>query len=148
VVIGLDLDFTYAKLKAAHEAIQRGALFIATNADSTLPTEAGLVPGAGSIVAALAAASGRLPIVIGKPETPMLETAMMRMGVRPEETVMLGDRLDTDILAGERAGMPTVLVLTGVSTREDLASAEALPDVVVSDLPSLLEAITAEPIHA
>jgi 4-nitrophenyl phosphatase len=145
VVIGLDLDFTYAKLKAAHEAIQRGALFIATNADSTLPTEAGLVPGAGSIVAALAAASGQLPVVIGKPETPMLETAMTRMGVQPEETVILGDRLDTDILAGERAGMPTVLVLTGVSTREDLASAEALPDVVVSDLPSLVEAITAEP---
>ena len=145
VVIGLDLEFTYAKLKAAHEAIQRGALFIATNADSTLPTEGGLVPGAGSIVAALAAASGRDPIVIGKPETPMLEMAMIRMGAQPEETVMLGDRLDTDILAGERAGMPTVLVLTGVSTREDLSSAEALPDVVVSDLPSLVEAITAEP---
>jgi 4-nitrophenyl phosphatase len=145
VVIGLDLEFTYAKLKAAHEAIQRGALFIATNADTTLPTEAGLVPGAGSIVAALAAATGQRPIVIGKPETPMLETAMTRMGAQPEETVMLGDRLDTDILAGERAGMLTVLVLTGVSTREDLSSAEALPDVVVSDLPSLVEAITAEP---
>ena len=89
VVIGLDLDFTYAKLKAAHEAIQRGALFIATNADSTLPTEAGLVPGAGSIVAALAAATGQRPIVIGKPETPMLETAMTRMGVPPEEAVMI-----------------------------------------------------------
>jgi 4-nitrophenyl phosphatase len=145
VVIGLDLEFTYAKLKAAHEAIQRGALFIATNADTTLPTEAGLVPGAGSIVAALAAATGQRPIVIGKPETPMLETAMTRMGAQPEETVMLGDRLDTDILAGERAGMLTVLVLTGVSTREDLSSAEVLPDVVVSDLPSLVEAITAEP---
>ena len=144
VVIGLDLEFTYAKLKAAHEAIQRGALFIATNADSTLPTEAGLVPGAGSIVAALAAATGQRPIVIGKPETPMLEMAMIRMGAQPEETVMLGDRLDTDILAGERAGMPTVLVLTGVSTREDLGSAEALPDVVVSDLPSLVEALTAD----
>jgi len=145
VVIGLDLEFTYAKLKAAHEAIQRGALFIATNADTTLPTEAGLVPGAGSIVAALAAATGQRPIVIGKPETPMLETAMTRMGASPEEALMLGDRLDTDILAGERAGMLTVLVLTGVSTREDLSSAEALPDVVVSDLPSLVEAVTAEP---
>jgi len=144
VVIGLDLEFTYAKLKAAHEAIQRGALFIATNADTTLPTEAGLVPGAGSIVAALAAATGQRPIVIGKPETPMLQMAMARMGSHPEETVMIGDRLDTDILAGERAGMPTVLVLTGVSTREDLASAEALPDVVVTDLPSLVEAITGE----
>ena len=145
VVVGLDLGFTYDKLKAAHIALQRGAHFIATNADTTLPTEDGLVPGAGSIIAALAAASGRQPIVIGKPETPMLEMAMLRMGTRPEETVMIGDRLDTDILAGERAGMPTVLVLTGVSTRDDLADAEALPDVVVSDLPSLVEILTAEP---
>jgi 4-nitrophenyl phosphatase len=145
VVVGLDLGFTYEKLKAAHHALQQGALFIATNADTTLPTESGLVPGAGSIIAALAAASGRQPIVIGKPETPMLEMAMLRMGTRPDETVMIGDRLDTDVLAGERAGMPTVLVLTGVSTREDLASAEALPDFVVSDLPSLVEALTSEP---
>jgi 4-nitrophenyl phosphatase len=145
VVVGLDLGFTYDKLKAAHIALQRGAHFIATNADTTLPTEDGLVPGAGSIIAALAAASGRQPIVIGKPETPMLEMAMLRMGTRPEETVMIGDRLDTDILAGERAGMPTVLVLTGVSTREDLAEAEALPDVVVSDLPTLVEMLAAEP---
>ncbi|MCC7023749.1 MAG: HAD-IIA family hydrolase [Thermomicrobiales bacterium] len=144
VVIGLDLEFTYDKLRAAHVALQQGARFIATNADTTLPTEAGLVPGAGSLIAALVAASGRQPVVIGKPETPMLEMAMLRMGTRPEETVMVGDRLDTDILAGERAGMPTVLVLTGVSTRADLAEAEALPDVIVSDLPSLAEALTAE----
>jgi 4-nitrophenyl phosphatase len=143
-VVGLDLTFTYDKMKAAHEAIRNGARFVATNADTTLPTELGLVPGAGSIVAALAAASGQQPVVIGKPETPMLEIAMERMGVRPEETVMVGDRLDTDILAGERAGMETVLVLTGVSTRDDLAIAEALPDIVVSDLPSLVEALTAE----
>lgn len=145
VVIGLDLSFTYDKLKAGNAALQQGALFIATNADTTLPTETGLVPGAGSIVAALAAASGQQPMVIGKPETPMLEMAMLRMGVKPEETVMIGDRLDTDILAGERAGMPTVLVLTGVSTREDLASADALPDFVVSDLPSLVEVLSGEP---
>lgn len=144
VVVGLDMAFTYDKLKAAHEAIRNGALFIATNADTTLPTELGLVPGAGSIVAALAAAAGQRPIIIGKPETPMLLDAMQRMGTNPEETVMIGDRLDTDILAGERAGMVTVLVLTGVSTREDLAAAEALPDFVVSDLPSLVEALTGD----
>jgi len=144
VVLGLDLQFTYDKLNAAHQALQRGARFIATNSDSTLPTETGLVPGAGSIVAALATASGQLPFVIGKPETPMLEMAMARMGTRPDETVMLGDRLDTDVLAGQRAGMPTVLVLSGVSTREDLANVAVLPDVVVSDLPSLVEALTAE----
>jgi 4-nitrophenyl phosphatase len=145
VVIGLDFGFTYDKLKAGFDALQQGALFIATNADTTLPTETGLVPGAGSIVAALAAASGQQPVVIGKPQTPMLEMAMLRMGVKPEETVMIGDRLDTDILAGERAGLLTVLVLTGVSTRDDLATAEALPDLVVSDLPSLVEALTGEP---
>jgi 4-nitrophenyl phosphatase len=144
VVVGLDMTFTYDKLKAANEAIRHGAAFVATNADSTLPTETGLVPGAGSIVAALAVASGQAPVVIGKPETPMLLAAMEQMGTAPEETVMLGDRLDTDILAGDRAGMPTVLVLTGVSTREDLATAEALPDVVVSDLPSLVEALTGD----
>lgn len=145
VVIGLDLGFTYDKLKAGHEALQRGAKFIATNSDSTLPTETGLVPGAGSIVAALATASGLTPVVIGKPETPMLEMAMARMGTLPHETVMIGDRLDTDVLAGARAGTQTVLVLTGVSTRDDLVTAEALPDVIVTDLPSLVEALTAEP---
>ena len=144
VVVGLDMTFTYDKLKAAHEAIRNGASFVATNADTTLPTETGLVPGAGSIVAALAAATGQAPVIIGKPETPMLLAAMEQMGTTPDETVMLGDRLDTDILAGDRAGMPTVLVLTGVSTREDLATAEALPDVIVSDLTSLVEALTGE----
>ncbi|MFN8593743.1 MAG: HAD-IIA family hydrolase [Thermomicrobiales bacterium] len=145
VVIGLDLDFTYEKLKAGHQAIQHGARFIATNSDSTLPTESGLVPGAGSIVAALATASDQAPVVIGKPETPMLEMAMERMGTPPNETVMIGDRLDTDILAGQRAGTITVLVLTGVCTRDDLATAEVLPDYVVSDLPSLVAALVAEP---
>jgi 4-nitrophenyl phosphatase len=144
LVIGLDLNFTYDKLKQGMQALQSGALFIATNADTTLPTENGLVPGAGSIVAALAAASGRKPIVIGKPETPMLEDAMMRMGASPSETVMIGDRLDTDILAGYRAGANTVLVLTGVSTRDDLIMADALPDLIVSDLPSLVAALTRE----
>lgn len=144
LVVGLDINFTYDKLKQGMQALQNGALFIATNADTTLPTENGLVPGAGSIVAALAAASGRKPIVIGKPETPMLEDAMMRMGVSPSETVMIGDRLDTDILAGYRAGTNTVLVLTGVSTRDDLIMADALPDLIVSDLPSLVAALTRE----
>ncbi len=144
VVVGLDQAFTYDKLKAGHEALQQGARFVATNADTTLPTETGLVPGAGSIVAALAAASGIDPVVIGKPETPMLEMAMRQMGVTPDETVIIGDRLDTDIMAGHRAGMMTVLVLTGVSTRDDLASAEALPDLIVSDLPSLVAALTVE----
>ena len=143
VVLGLDVGFTYEKLKEASTAIRGGARFIATNADATLPTETGLVPGAGSIVAALTVASGQTPVVIGKPETPLLVQALHRMGTAPTEAVMIGDRLDTDILAGHRAGMLTVLVLTGVSTREEIARAVVRPDLVVTDLVALTAAFTA-----
>lgn len=145
VVVGLDLTFTYDKLTLANAALRAGARFVATNADATLPTESGLAPGAGSIIAAVTTASGAEPTVIGKPETPMLEQALARFGVAADETVMIGDRLDTDILGAQRAGMLTVLVLTGVSTREELATSAVLPDLVVSDLPALLTAIVEEP---
>ncbi len=141
LVLGLDKEFSYDKLKAGTQAIWDGARFIATNADTTLPTENGLVPGAGSIVAAFRAASGVEPTIIGKPETPMMLMALARLGVQPHEAVMVGDRLDTDILAGHRAGMLTVLVLTGVSSREEISRAAARPDVVANDLPALTAAL-------
>jgi 4-nitrophenyl phosphatase len=141
VVVGLDKTFTYEKLAMANEAIRAGARFVATNADATLPTEAGLVPGCGSLVAAVATASGQVPTVIGKPEPLILEMALERLGAEPDESVMIGDRLDTDIVAGVRAGMLTVLVLTGVSTREEIASSPVLPDLVFTDLPAVLEAL-------
>jgi 4-nitrophenyl phosphatase len=144
VVVGLDLAFDYGKLKAANEAIRDGARFVATNADATLPTEAGLVPGAGSIVAAVAVASGRTPTTIGKPGTPLLEQALHRMGVAPAEAVMIGDRLDTDIVAGHKVGMLTVLVLTGVSTREEIPAAPVKPDLVLTDLSAFVEAMVGE----
>jgi 4-nitrophenyl phosphatase len=145
VVVGLDLAFDYAKLRAANAAIRNGALFVATNTDATLPTESGLVPGAGSVVAAIAVASGTMPITIGKPETPLVEQALAKMQTAPHESVMIGDRLDTDILAGHRAGMLTVLVLTGVSSRADIPTAEVLPDLVVTDLTALVDALVADP---
>lgn len=138
VVIGLDLEFTYAKLKRGNAAIRNGAAFVATNADATLPTEEGLVPGAGSVVAALQTASGVAPVMIGKPEPTTILMSAKAMGLEPSECIMIGDRLDTDILAGSRAGTLTALVLTGVSTREEIATAEALPDLVFSDLTALL----------
>jgi 4-nitrophenyl phosphatase len=141
VVVGLDVGFTYDKLKVASVAIRGGAQFIATNSDATLPTESGLVPGAGSIVAAIATAAGQPPLVIGKPETPLLVQSLHRMGVAAQDAVMIGDRLDTDILAGQRAGMLTVLVLTGVSTREEIIHAPVRPDLVVSDLMALVAAL-------
>jgi 4-nitrophenyl phosphatase len=141
VVVGLDLAFTYTKLRRAMEAITHGARFVATNADATLPNEGGFQPGAGSIVAAIAMASGKQPIVVGKPEPLMMQKGVEQLGFDAAHTVMVGDRLDTDIAAGHRAGLMTALVLTGVAKREDLASAEVLPDYVFADLPALMQGI-------
>jgi 4-nitrophenyl phosphatase len=144
VVIGLDKAFTYDKLAMANAAIRGGARFVATNSDATLPTEAGLIPGAGSIVAAIQTATGVTPIIVVKPEPLMLQMALAQMGVDPQDAVMIGDRLDTDIIAGERAGMLTLLVLTGVSTREEIPYASTLPDLVFTDLNAVLEALTVD----
>ena len=144
VIVGLDRDVTYDKLRKAHRGIQSGAQFIATNGDVTLPTEEGLVPGCGSLIAALVASTGRHPTVIGKPEVHLLEAAVADMGIGRQTCVMVGDRLDTDIAAGHRSGMLTVMVLTGVSTRDEIASAPVKPDFVFTDLPAVLETILQE----
>ena len=144
VVVGLDRDVTYEKLRLAHRGILSGAQFIATNADVTLPTEQGLVPGCGSLIAALVASTGRHPIVIGKPEVHLLDAAVVDMGISPQTCVMVGDRLDTDVAAGHASGMVTVMVLTGVSTRAEVASAPVKPDLVFTDLPAVLEALIHE----
>jgi 4-nitrophenyl phosphatase len=141
VVVGLDRDVTYDKLRKAHRGIISGAQFIATNADVTLPTENGLVPGCGALIAALVASTGRHPVVIGKPEVHLLEAAVADMEVTRQTCVMVGDRLDTDIAAGHFAGMLTVMVLTGVSTRAEIASAPVKPDLVFTDLAAVLEAL-------
>jgi len=141
VVVGLDLDFTYAKLRRASDVVRSGATYVATNADATLPHETGMQPGAGSIVAAISAASGKTPIVIGKPQTMMMTRGVEQLGLTPPEVIMVGDRLDTDVLSGSRAGLRTALVLTGVSQRSDLAAAEVLPDFIFDDLPAMTQAI-------
>ena len=94
--------------------------------------------GAGALVAALEVANERRPDALGKPELPMMEQALARLGLTEAETAMIGDRLDTDILGGINAGMPTVLVLTGVSTREEAEGGPITPDYIVEDLPALL----------
>jgi 4-nitrophenyl phosphatase len=138
VVVGLDKHFTYETLSRASAAIRGGARFIATNTDATLPTENGLVPGCGSLIAAIQTATSVAPEVIGKPEPSMLGMAAAELGVEPSSVAMVGDRLDTDIVAGHRAGMLTVLVLTGISTAAETIEAEVKPDIVVDDLPALL----------
>ena len=122
VIAGLDTQLTYAKLTRATLLIRAGAEFIGTNDDRTIPIPEGLAPGAGSVMAALIAATDREPRVMGKPNAPMFENALARLGTTAEQTLMIGDRIETDILGAQQIGMPTALVLTGVSTR---AQAEA-----------------------
>jgi 4-nitrophenyl phosphatase len=137
-VAGLDRTLTYEKLAAAALAIRAGARFIGTNPDTSLPTEHGLLPGAGAIQAAIQAATGVAPTVIGKPQPLMLELAMHALGGSSVDTAMLGDRLDTDIQGAVAAGLRSILVLTGVSTREELAAGPLRPDLVVESLPELM----------
>lgn len=142
VIVGIDRDFTYRKLRYAHACITQGrAAFIATNRDSTYPTETGPVPGAGSIVAAVATATNREPLTIGKPEPPALLEILKAAGTPAHRALMVGDRLDTDIAIGKRAGVPTALVLTGVTSRSELDAAPSglHPDLVIGSLSELLE---------
>jgi len=118
VVACLDREFTYRKLQAAATHVRKGAEFYGTNPDPTFPTPAGLVPGAGSIIAAIAAAVGKNPIIIGKPSPLMFEVAAARLGVGKEEVLVVGDRLETDIAGGQSWGARTALVLSGVSTAD------------------------------
>lgn len=138
VVAGADFELTYEKLRVATLAIRNGARFVATNPDRTLPTEEGLIPGAGALLAALEAATDVKPLVIGKPEPSLPLQSAAILGTAPEETAMLGDRFDTDIAAGHAAGFTTVLVLTGVTQPEDLLDAPFQPDLVVPDLAPLV----------
>lgn len=116
VVAGIDRSFTYAKLNGAMQQIRRGAKFVATNADTTYPVEnGGLVPGAGSVVAAITACSGAEPTLVGKPSPLMLEMVVAESGCAKDEILVVGDRIGTDIEWGRAYGCPTHLVLTGVT---------------------------------
>jgi len=141
VVVGLDRNFTYHALNRAQQAILGGAAFVATNRDGQYPVEGGRVtPGAGAVVAAIEACTGVKPVVIGKPETLGLQTILTLSGARPDEAIMIGDRMDTDILCGNRLNVPSALVLTGVTTAEMIPSAapEVQPRFVWNDLRDLL----------
>lgn len=139
VVSGLDRTFTYARLKEGARLIRSGALFFGTNPDRTFPTPEGLVPGAGALLAALEAASGVSPIIIGKPKPTMYQQALDRLGTSPSETLVVGDRLDTDIMGGQNAGCKTALVLSGVSTAEMARAWTPPPDMIAASLSQLLD---------
>jgi 4-nitrophenyl phosphatase len=135
VVVGLDRSFDYQRLAVAVAAIVGGARFVATNTDFRYPTPDGFLPGAGTVVAAIATGSRATPTVIGKPEPGMFTAALEAAGVGCEEAIVVGDNPDSDILAARRAGIRSVLVLTGVTDRRAAANLvdDRRPDAVVAD---------------
>jgi glycerol 3-phosphatase-2 len=137
VVVGIDDDLTYAKLRVACVLVERGARFVATNADPTYPAGRGeLWPGAGALVAAITTATGVDPEIVGKPYAPLFEFARRRGGGgRP---LVIGDRLDTDIAGAAALGWDSMLVLTGVSGRPELAKADVHPTYVAEDVTALI----------
>ena len=144
LLIGFDTELTFQKLEDACILLNRGIDFIATNPDWVCPTWYGSVPDCGSVCEMLHRATGRRPVVIGKPQPEMARLAMQATGFSPEQTIMIGDRLYTDIASGVNASIDTVFVLSGEGTREDLAESDVKPTWVLDDIAALLAAIRSE----
>ena len=121
--------------------IQNGARFIATNPDATGPSPSGPIPAAGSLAALISAATGVAPYFVGKPNPLMMRSAMRAIDAHSESTVMIGDRMDTDMVAGLESGLETVLVLTGISTRESAQRFAYLPSEIVESVADLVDSV-------
>ena len=139
VVVGLDRAFSYQILANAQQAVLDGALLVATNRDPQFPGADRIWPGAGSIVAAVEAASQQQAIAIGKPGPLLYQTLLQAARADPRQAIAVGDNLQTDIAAANAMNLPSVLVLTGVSRREDLATSPFRPSLVIETLPQLLD---------
>ena len=139
VIASMDRCISYEKLKRATLLVRSGVPFYATNPDRTYPTPAGLIPGAGALVGALEIATDVHPIIAGKPNPTLYEFALERLGVLPGVTLAVGDRLETDILGGQRLGCLTALVLSGIATREEAEKYTPPVDFISSDLESLVD---------
>ncbi|MBN1147068.1 MAG: HAD-IIA family hydrolase [Anaerolineales bacterium] len=139
VIASFDRTFDYRKLNIGYQALRRGARFFATNADRTCPIEGGEIPDAAAVIGALEGCSGRkVELVAGKPSAMIVAMALEQLGLRSEECLMVGDRLETDMLMGNKAGICTALVLTGVTQRDDLAHSQARPDFILESIADIL----------
>jgi NagD protein len=134
VVLGETASYNLPLITKAIRLIVRGARFIATNPDPSGPSEGGVVPACGALAALIEKASGVSPFFVGKPNPLMMRTALNYLDVHSENTVMVGDRMDTDIIAGVESGMETILVLTGVTRREDVARYPYQPSHIVESV--------------
>lgn len=141
VVCGIDRNISWEKLATATLNINAGATFIGTNGDTSLPTELGEIQGNGAILAALTAATHITPTIIGKPGPIIYQQAMDILQSKPEETIAIGDRLDTDILGAIRADIRSLLVLTGVSSEEDVNASTFKPTWTVDNITSITLAL-------
>lgn len=139
VVVGIDRHISFDKIKIANRLIRAGAEFIGTNPDKTFPTPEGLIPGAGAIIAAVEAASETQPFFVGKPGKVLMELALSRFnGITPEQVLMVGDRLETDIAAAQSCGCRSALVLSGVTKMDQVQKWNPEPDFIFNDLSSLV----------
>jgi len=138
-VMGIDRDITFEKMREATLLVRRGIPFYATNPDKTFPTPRGEIPGAGAWISVITTATNIEPIYAGKPFPFMMELSLEWLGTKKEETLVVGDRLETDIAAGQAVGCPTAVVLTGVSTREQARAWKPKIDIITDDLASLID---------
>jgi 4-nitrophenyl phosphatase len=138
VVMGLDRAVTFDKMREATLLVRRGIPFYGTNPDKTFPTPRGEIPGAGAWISVVTTATDVEPIYAGKPYPYMMELSLEILGTKREETLVIGDRLETDIAAGQATGCLTALVLSGVSTPEQAATWRPPPDIIVGDLAQLV----------
>ncbi len=139
VVMGIDRGISFEKMCEAALLVRRGVPFYATNTDKSFPTPRGEVPGAGAWISVIVTATGVEPIIAGKPYPFLMEIALERLGTKKEETLVIGDRLETDIAAGQAVGCPTALVLSGVTTRERAEAWSPAPSLIVQDLEALFK---------
>jgi len=139
VVVAFDRTFTYAKLNTALQAVRRGARLIATNPDRTCPVADGEIPDCAGMIAAVEAVTGKsVELIVGKPSRLMLEVALEVLDLPAAETVIVGDRIETDVTMGKALGLRTILVLSGVTGRDDRRIAELKPDHVLTSIRELL----------
>ena len=138
VVMGVDRDINFQKVAEATLLVRAGVPFYTTNTDRTFPTPRGEIPGSGAWLSVITTATGIEPIVAGKPFPYMMELALERLGTKKNETLVVGDRLETDIAAGQAMGCPTAVVLSGVTTREQAEAWRPKIDVITDDLSALI----------
>jgi 4-nitrophenyl phosphatase len=141
VVAGMDLQINHEKIKIAMRLILGGAAFIATNTDGSYPTPEGVNPGTGMVIGALQATSGVMPYVAGKPHPAIFQSALKRLGSDPGEALMVGDRLETDILGANLMGIPSAAVLTGVTSREEISRKDIKPGYIFEDIAAVHQAL-------